>query len=76
VYSFNSKSDVWWMQEQAKFNSLNVTVLRFQWPDIQALSKLTQRTMDISVTISEQSAYVAAEAGECEVSWAVLQAAS
>jgi uncharacterized protein YaeQ len=75
VYSFNSKSDVWWMQEQAKFNSLNVTVLRFQWPDIQALAKLTQRTMDISVTISEESAYVAAEAGECEVSWVVLQAA-
>ncbi|MCG7757791.1 MAG: YaeQ family protein [Nitrosomonas sp.] len=74
VYSFNSKSDVWWMQEQAKFNPLNAAVFRFQWPDIQALAKLVQRTMDISVTVSEQSAYVAAESGECEVSWTVLQA--
>ena len=72
VYSFNSKSNVWWMQEQAKFNPLNAAIYRFQWPDIQALAKLTQRTMDISVTVSEESAYVAAEAGECEVSWLLL----
>jgi uncharacterized protein YaeQ len=75
VYSFNSKSNVWWMQEQAKLNPLNAAVFRFQWPDIQALAKLVQRTMDISVTVSEESAYVAAEAGECEVGWVVLQAA-
>ena len=74
VYSFNSKSNIWWMQEQAKFNPLNAAVFRFQWPDIQALAKLVQRTMDISVTVSEESAYVAAEAGECEVSWVALKA--
>lgn len=73
VYSFNSKSNIWWMQEQTKFNPLNTAVFRFQWPDIQALAKLVQRTMDISVTVSEESAYVAAEAGECEVSWVLLQ---
>ena len=74
VYSFNTKSNVWWMQEQVKFNELTAAIYQFQSPDIQALAKLVQRTMDISVTISEQSAYIAAEAGECEVSWAVLQA--
>ena len=74
VYSFNTKSNVWWMQEQVKFNELTAAIYQFQSPDIQALAKLAQRTMDISVTISEQSAYIAAEAGECEVSWAVLQA--
>jgi uncharacterized protein YaeQ len=74
VYSFNSKSNIWWMQEQAKFNELTATIFQFQSPDIQALSKLAQRTMDISVTISEQSAYVAAEAGECEVNWVALKA--
>lgn len=74
VYSFNSKSNVWWMQEQEKFNELTAAIYQFQPLDIQALAKLAQRTMDISVTISEQSAYVAAEAGECEVGWATLQA--
>ena len=72
VYSFNSKSNIWWIQEQAKFNALAASIFQFQWPDIQALAKLAQRTMDISVTISEQSAYVAAESGECEIGWVSL----
>lgn len=73
VYSFNSKSDVWWVQEQSKFNQLAATVFRFQWPNIQALARQVQRTMDISVTITEESAYVATELGECEVNWAILK---
>ncbi len=73
VYSFNSKSNVWWMQEKAKFNELTAAIFQFQWPNIQALAKLAQRTMDISVTITEESAYVAAESGECEVSWVALK---
>ncbi|MBX3617054.1 YaeQ family protein [Nitrosomonas sp.] len=74
VYSFNSKSNVWWTQEQAKFAVLTATLFRFDWPQIQTLAKLAQRTMDISVTIIGESAFVAAESGECEVSWVTLQA--
>lgn len=73
VYSFNSKSNVWWMQEQAKFTPLTATIFQFSWPNIQALAKLVQRTMDISVTITEESAYVATESGECEVGWVMLK---
>lgn len=73
IYSFNSKSDVWWEKGRDKFNELTVSVYQFQWRSIQALAKLAQRTMDISITISGDSAYVAAEAGECEVAWSVLQ---
>lgn len=73
VYSFNSKSNVWWTQEREKFAPLTATVFQFSWPNVQALAKLVQRTMDISVTITEESAYVAAESGECEVGWSVLQ---
>ncbi|WP_305261072.1 YaeQ family protein [Nitrosomonas sp.] len=73
VYSFNSKSNVWWMQEKTKFNELTAAIYQFQWPNIQALAKLVQRTMDISVTITEESAYVAAESGECEVNWVALK---
>lgn len=72
VYSFNSKSDVWWIQEREKFNQLTALIFQFQWKDIQALAKMVQRTMDISVTITENSAYVATESGECEVNWAPL----
>ncbi|NOX27221.1 MAG: YaeQ family protein [Gammaproteobacteria bacterium] len=73
VYSFNTKSDVWWDQSQDKFSRLSVSVYRFQWQDIQSLAKLVERTMDMSVTISDSSAHVAAELGECEVNWETLQ---
>ena len=73
VYSFNSKADVWWDQGRAKFNELTVSIFQFQWERIQALAALVQRTMDISITITGDSAYVAAESGECEVSWVPLQ---
>jgi len=73
VYSFNSKSDVWWNQGQAKFNELSVSVYQLPWESVQALAALVQRTMDLSITITGDSAYVAAEAGECEVSWVPLQ---
>lgn len=73
IYSFNSKSDVWWKQEQEKFNALKVSVFQFQWKSIQAMTTLVQRTMDLSVTITDNSAYIAAELGECEVPWTALQ---
>jgi uncharacterized protein YaeQ len=73
VYCFNSKSDVWWEQCRRGFNKLPVSVFQLQWKDVQSLAALAQRTMDLSVTISGDSAYVAAAAGECEVSWMPLQ---
>jgi uncharacterized protein YaeQ len=73
VYSFNSKSDVWWNQSQDQFKKLAVSVFRFDCNDIQVFAGLLQRTMEISITISGDSAYVAAEMGECEVHWQPLQ---
>ena len=73
VYSFNSKSDTWWSQEQAKVKELPASVFQFQWESIQALTPLVKRTMALSVTITGDTAYVASESGECEVSWAPLQ---
>ncbi len=72
VYSFNSKSDVWWSQEASKFAALDVQVYQVAWPSIQALSTLVERTMDMAVTITEGTAYFSAEKGECEVSWKEL----
>lgn len=73
VYSFNSKSDVWWEQGKAQFSQLDVNVYRFNWNEIQAFAEMLERTMDFSVTISGNSAYIATAKGECEVHWEVLQ---
>ncbi len=73
VYSFNSKSDVWWEQGQSQFSQLNMDVYRFDWSEIQALSSMLERTMAMSVTISGNSAYIATAKGECEVYWEALQ---
>jgi len=73
VYSFNSKSDIWWQQGQDKFKDLKASVFQFQWENIQSLSALVERTMDCSVTITGNSAYLATALGECDVPWIVLQ---
>ncbi|GAB2694699.1 YaeQ family protein [Aliiglaciecola sp. 3_MG-2023] len=73
VYSFNTKSDVWWQQSAAKFKQLNAKFYRFDWQHICQLSELIERTMDMTVTISDQSAFIASNLGECEVPWDELQ---
>jgi uncharacterized protein YaeQ len=72
VYSFNSKSDAWWSSEKKKFNQLNARVLQFNHESILALAKLVQRTMNFSLTITGDSAFIATELGECEISWIQL----
>ncbi|MEH6639687.1 MAG: YaeQ family protein [Porticoccaceae bacterium] len=73
VYSFNSKSNAWWTQNQGKFDGLKASVYQFQWENIQALAALVERTMELSITINDDSAYVATRLGECEVPWLPLQ---
>ena len=73
VYSFNSKSDVWWNKEQEKFSKLAASIFQFQWESVQVLARLVERTMSLSITIADDSAYVATEQGECEVPWLELQ---
>ncbi len=72
IYSFNTKSDVWWNQGASKFNLLSASFFRFEWSDILSLAKLVERTMDFSVTITENSAYIATKLGECEIPWHAL----
>ena len=74
VYSFNTKSDVWWDQNANKFKQLNAQYFRFEWTEIQAIAKFVERTMDFSVTITDSSAYIATSLGECEVAWQELGA--
>jgi len=72
VYCFNRKSNTWWDQGREKFEQLKASFYRFDWESVQALAALQQRTMQLSVTIAENSAYIATESGECEVAWESL----
>jgi uncharacterized protein YaeQ len=76
IYSFNSKSDVWWSQAKNRYSQLKASVYQFQWSDIQAFAALLQRTMNFAVIITDNSAYIATELGECEINWIELQASS
>lgn len=73
VYCFNSKASTWWELNRSSFAGLSASIFQFQWDEIQALANKIERTMDVSITITENSAFVATEQGECEVSLLSLQ---
>ena len=73
VYCFNSKSSTWWELNRSSLAGLSASIFQFQWNEIQALANMVERTMDVSITITESSAYVATEQGECEVPLLQLQ---
>jgi uncharacterized protein YaeQ len=73
VYCFNTKSATWWQLESPKLAKLSATIIQFSWPEIQKLADLIERTMDISVTITGNSVYVAAARGEVELCLTTLQ---
>jgi uncharacterized protein YaeQ len=72
VYCFNRKSNTWWDQGREQFAQLKALFYRFEWESVQAMARLQQRTMQLSVSISDNSAYIATELGECEVGWQLL----
>jgi uncharacterized protein YaeQ len=73
IYSFNSKSPTWWDLECSKLKSLTASIYRFYWNDMVTLASFVERTMDLSITISDNSVYVATRLGECEMTLQTLQ---
>ena len=68
VYSFNSKSDTWWIQSKEKVKDFaNVKFYQLEWSQIQVLATLVKRTMDWSISISDDTLYVVTESDECEL---------
>ena len=72
VYTFNSKSDVWWLQDQDKFKRLDADFIQFDNEQIQQLASLITRTMKWFVTLSENTASINCEQGDVDVSWTLL----
>ena len=69
IYCFNHKSDTWFAQARTKLEGMKAEIFQFQWAQIQNLAGLAERTMKLSVTVSGNSAFVATNLGECDVSW-------
>lgn len=75
VYGFNTKASVWWTQNRQELAVLDVGIYQFSWPQVQAFAALLERTMDLSVSVSGETAYISATGGSCEVDWITLQEA-
>ncbi len=73
VYSFNSKSSVWWKQNQSQFSTLPIQVASFEWSQIQYLAHQIERTTSWSISISEGSLFVTTKEEQVEITWANLQ---
>ncbi|UPR32807.1 YaeQ family protein [Vibrio crassostreae] len=73
VFSFNTKSNVWWEQNKGKFGYLKAQIVRLDNDGIEQLAAMTQRTMDLSVMLSGNSAFVNSDTQSAEVTWEELQ---
>ncbi|WP_194436438.1 YaeQ family protein [Vibrio fluminensis] len=73
IYTFNSKSDVWWNQSKSKLAAFNANIHQFDADSIEALAANVQRGMDLSVMITGNSLFVDSSDGSAEVVWETLQ---
>lgn len=76
IYSFNNKAPTWWQQNEQQLTSLNAAIYQFPWEQVQSLASIIDRGVDLSMTISENSVYVASDLGECELILEQLQRVS
>ncbi|WED28678.1 YaeQ family protein [Vibrio sp. DW001] len=74
VYSFNTKSDVWWKQNANKLNLLKAEVYKFDAEGIETLATYVKRTMDFSIMLSGNTVFASTENGDCEIEWRELKA--
>ena len=73
IFSFTSKSDVWWEQTKNKSYQYDANIFRLSNEGIQALSSVIERGMDISVMISGTSIFIDCVSGSFEVQIETLQ---
>ncbi|MEJ6077698.1 YaeQ family protein [Vibrio sp. 1-Bac 57] len=73
IYTFNTKSNVWWKQSLKDFSKINAQVYQFDFEQIQSFASLVERTMDFSITLTDNVFYIAADKGSCEVNLTTLK---
>ncbi len=72
IFTFNTKSTVWWSQNQNKISAYKPEVIRLDNEGIEAMANLVERTMDLSVMISGDKLYINSPSGDAEVEWTQL----
>lgn len=72
IYNFNTKTDVWWKQNQTKFATLNAEIFRLDPAGVVESTKMIARTLDLGVMISGNTIYLSTDALQCEVTWEML----
>lgn len=66
VVNYNDKSDIWWEQNKGKYARFdNLRVMQFAESEVQTLTQLCQRTMNLNVTIQDGEMWLSGESGEC-----------
>lgn len=73
VYSFNSKSAVWWEKNKGKFQSLPVSVYQFDATAVDAFAAQIERGTTLSVMISGNSIFVDGDHFHQQIDWQGLQ---
>ena len=58
VYTFNTRSDVWWPDVRRDLSEGSVAVYRLRWPEVQALTPLAQRTAAFTITIARPTVLI------------------
>lgn len=76
VYSFNTKSDVWWSQSSSKFMRLDASFYQFDFSEIETLASHIERTMKWYITISENTASINTDKGECDINCKLIHSSS
>ena len=72
VYSFNTKSELWWSRSAAVISTARVHAVQFHWEGLTELATSIQRTLGLSITIVDQSALIATDSKTIEVTWRIL----
>ncbi|CAH0536353.1 YaeQ family protein [Vibrio marisflavi] len=74
VFSFNTKSDLWWEQNQRQIADFaNVEVHQFEPGAIEEVAQSLVRGMEMSVMISDESIFIDTDAGSYNLVWKKLQ---
>ena len=59
VYAFGKSADTWWKLNGGAISNLpKVSVWQFDWPEVEALARLTDRTMQLNVSVTGGVIYV------------------
>ncbi|MCK5881168.1 MAG: YaeQ family protein, partial [Sinobacterium sp.] len=72
VYSYNTKSDVWWRENKKGFECLPARYFQLSWDVVSQLAKCLQRTMEWNASISSGVLTLSTEQGDIDVALQTL----